>query len=72
MIMNEVSLLKAGNSLENGVTDKEGDEEQLLRTVLFEDVSEYLFSITTDEARLSLLYHFIDFFGGRIPQWLAS
>ncbi|XP_023745641.1 uncharacterized protein LOC111893790 isoform X2 [Lactuca sativa] len=63
---------ESGNSLENGVTDKEGDEEQLLRTVLFEDVSEYLFSITTDEARLSLLYHFIDFFGGRIPQWCST
>lgn len=55
----------------DGVTDKEGDE-QLLRAVLFEDVNEYLFSITTEEVRLSLVYLFIDFFGGRIPQWLAS
>ncbi|GJV96877.1 protein NRDE2 [Tanacetum coccineum] len=60
-----------GNSLTDGVTDKEGDE-QLLRAVLFEDISEYLFSITTEEVRLSLVYQFIEFFGGRIPQWSST
>ncbi|KAJ9542452.1 hypothetical protein OSB04_028958 [Centaurea solstitialis] len=62
---------ESGNSLADGLIDKEGDE-QLLRAVLFEDVSEYLFSITTDEVRLTLVYQFIDFFGGRIPQWSSS
>lgn len=62
---------ESGNIIEDGVTDKEGDE-QLLRAVLFEDVSEYLFSITTDEVRLLLVYQFIDFFGGRIPQWSST
>lgn len=63
---------ESGNSLTDGLTDKEGDDEQLLRAVLFEDVSEYLFSITTDEVRLSLVYQFIDFFGGRISQWSST
>ncbi|KAL4578898.1 hypothetical protein LXL04_015029 [Taraxacum kok-saghyz] len=58
----------AGKSADD---DKEGDE-QLLRAVLFEDVTDYLFSITTDEVRLSLVYHFISFFGGTIPQWSSS
>ncbi|KAI7730655.1 hypothetical protein M8C21_001008 [Ambrosia artemisiifolia] len=60
-----------GDSVKDEVIDKEGDE-QLLRSVLFEDVSEYLFSVTTEEVRLSLVYHFIDFFGGRISQWSST
>ncbi|XP_076894745.1 uncharacterized protein LOC143547132 [Bidens hawaiensis] len=59
---------KSGDSVTDEVTDKEGDE-QLLRAVLFEDVSDYLFSITTEEVRLTFVYQFIDFFGGRISQW---
>nr|XP_043632283.1 nuclear exosome regulator NRDE2 [Erigeron canadensis] len=62
---------KFGTSLSDGLTDEEGGE-QLLRAVLFEDISEYLFSITTDEVRLSLVYEFIDFFGGITPQWSST
>ncbi|KAI3796903.1 hypothetical protein L1987_39590 [Smallanthus sonchifolius] len=62
---------ESGNSVTDELTDKEGDE-QLLRAVLFDDVSEYLFSITTEEVRLSLVYQFIDFFGGRISQWSST
>ena len=48
--------------------DREVDE-QPLRVILFEDVSEYLFSLSSGEARISLLLHFVDFFGGQIPEW---
>ncbi|PWA64045.1 hypothetical protein CTI12_AA173800 [Artemisia annua] len=66
-----IIVCDGGNSLTDGVMDKEGDD-QLLRAVLFEDISEYLFSITTEEVRLSLVYQFIEFFGGRIPQWSST
>ncbi|KAJ0463082.1 putative siRNA-mediated silencing protein NRDE-2 [Helianthus annuus] len=62
---------ESGSSVKDELVDKEGDD-QLLRSVLFEDVSEYLFSITTEEVRLSLVYQFIDFFGGRISQWSST
>ncbi|KAA8542919.1 hypothetical protein F0562_024071 [Nyssa sinensis] len=55
----------------NGTADREGDE-QLLRVILFEDVREYLFSISAEEARLSLVSQFIDFYGGRISQWACT
>ncbi|KAF6168628.1 hypothetical protein GIB67_005240 [Kingdonia uniflora] len=45
----------------------EGDE-QLLRVILLEDVSEYLFSLCSNEARFSLVSQFIDFFGGMVSQ----
>lgn len=47
-------------------------DEQLLGVILFEDVSEYLFSLISGEARISLLFHFIDFFGGKIPEWMCT
>lgn len=47
-------------------------DEQLLGVILFEDVSEYLFSLSSGEARISLLFHFIDFFGGKIPEWMCT
>ncbi|KAL8246022.1 hypothetical protein R6Q59_007238 [Mikania micrantha] len=62
---------ESGNSVTDELKDKEGDD-QLLRAVLFEDVSEYLFSIIIEEARLSLVYQFINFFGGRISQWSST
>lgn len=40
--------------------------EQLLRVVLYEDVKEYLFSLISSEARLSLIYQLIEFFSGKI------
>ncbi|KAL3512463.1 hypothetical protein ACH5RR_025180 [Cinchona calisaya] len=51
--------------------DAEGDE-QLLRVILCEDVTEYLFSLTSQEARLSLVSQFIEFYGGRISQWAST
>ncbi|PIN25545.1 hypothetical protein CDL12_01738 [Handroanthus impetiginosus] len=48
------------------------DDEQLLSTILYEDVSDYLFSLNSEEARLSLIYQFIDFYEGRIAQWTCT
>ncbi|XP_050258228.1 uncharacterized protein LOC126703307 isoform X3 [Quercus robur] len=57
----------AGGLHSDGTPDREGDE-QLLRVILYEDVNEYLFSLSSVEARLSLMSQFIDFFGGKISQ----
>lgn len=46
-------------------------EEQLLRVILYEDVTDYLFSLTSEEARLSLVSQFIEFYGGQISQWFV-
>jgi hypothetical protein len=58
----------AGGSHSDESPDREADE-QLSRVILYEDVNEYLFSLSSGEARLSLVSHFIDFFGGKISQW---
>jgi hypothetical protein len=58
----------AGGLPGDGTPDGEADE-QLLRVILFEDVNEYLFSLSSGEARLCLISQFIDFFGGKISQW---
>ncbi|KAF5186916.1 Nrde2-like protein [Thalictrum thalictroides] len=50
---------------------KEG-EDQLLRVVLFEDISEFLCSLSSEEARFSLVTQFIDFFGGKVSQWVCT
>ncbi|ESQ48150.1 hypothetical protein EUTSA_v10019937mg [Eutrema salsugineum] len=47
-------------------------EEQLSSLVLYEDINGYLFSLRSDEARLSLIYQFIDFFGAHISPWTSS
>ncbi|GLU18411.1 hypothetical protein SLE2022_347150 [Rubroshorea leprosula] len=47
-------------------------DEQFSRVILFEDVSEYLFSLSSEDARLSLLYQFIDFYGGKISPWTCT
>lgn len=52
----------------DGTPDGETDD-QLLKVILYEDIKEYLFSLSSDEARLSLVSQVIDFFGGEIPQW---
>lgn len=44
------------------------DDEQLSRVILYEDVSEYIFSLWSEEARFSLVVQFIDFFGGNISR----
>ncbi|KAG2385066.1 uncharacterized protein HKW66_Vig0121580 [Vigna angularis] len=51
---------------------KTDEDDQLLRVVLYEDVNEYLFSLRTTEARLSLLSQFIDFYGGKMSQLFCS
>ncbi|CAJ1952201.1 unnamed protein product [Sphenostylis stenocarpa] len=51
---------------------KTDEDEQLLRVVLYEDVNEYLFSLSTTEARLSLLSQFIDFYGGKMSPLFCS
>nr|GMC53153.1 protein NRDE2 homolog isoform X1 [Ipomoea batatas] len=48
------------------------DDDQLLRVIAYEDVSDYLFSIYSKEARLSLVSQFIDFYGGRMAQWTCT
>ncbi|XP_018675490.2 uncharacterized protein LOC104000079 isoform X3 [Musa acuminata AAA Group] len=46
--------------------------EQLSRVILFEDLSDYLFSLSSKEAHLSLVFQFIDFFGGKVSQWVST
>ncbi|KAG8378654.1 hypothetical protein BUALT_Bualt07G0007800 [Buddleja alternifolia] len=58
-------------SCDDGTVDAE-DDEQLLSIILFEDVSDYLFSLNSEEARMSLVSQFIDFFEGRIAQWTCT
>ncbi|KAL0356390.1 UNVERIFIED_CONTAM: hypothetical protein Sradi_4085900 [Sesamum radiatum] len=53
------------------VADAE-DDEQLLSIILYEDVSDYLFSLNSEEARMSLVSQFIDFYEGRIAQWTCT
>ena len=38
---------------------------------MFEDVKDYLFSLYSEEARFRLVSRFIDFFGGKVSQWLV-
>ncbi|CAI9109785.1 OLC1v1009681C1 [Oldenlandia corymbosa var. corymbosa] len=48
------------------------DDEQLLRVIVYDDVADYVFSLISEKARLSLVSQFIEFFGGRISQWACS
>ncbi|XP_010487670.1 PREDICTED: protein NRDE2 homolog isoform X2 [Camelina sativa] len=48
------------------------DEDQLSSVVLFEDINGFLFSLRSNEARLSLVYQFIDFFGAHMSPWTSS
>uniref|UniRef100_A0A803MRW7 Uncharacterized protein n=1 Tax=Chenopodium quinoa TaxID=63459 RepID=A0A803MRW7_CHEQI len=50
----------------------EEEQEQLSRVILFEDVSDYLFSLTSPDAQLSLVLQFIDFVGGEISHWFCT
>ncbi|KAH1234049.1 Protein NRDE2 [Glycine max] len=63
---------KSGTTSLANETHKTDEDEQLLRVVLYEDVNEYLFSLSTTEARLSLLSQFIDFYGGKMSQLFCS
>lgn len=42
------------------------DDEQISRIILFDDISEYLFSLCSEEAKYSLVFQFINFFQGKI------
>uniref|UniRef100_A0A7N0UFL9 Protein NRDE2 homolog n=1 Tax=Kalanchoe fedtschenkoi TaxID=63787 RepID=A0A7N0UFL9_KALFE len=59
------------NESAGATSDMEADE-QLMRNVVFEDISEYLFSLNTAEARLSLVYQFVEFFGGNLSQQICT
>ncbi|KAL0743413.1 hypothetical protein Bca4012_084926 [Brassica carinata] len=61
---------KAGEAVDE-MGERE-DEEQLSSLVLYEDINGYLFSLRSNEARLSLVYQFIDFFGAHICPWTSS
>ncbi|KAI4326320.1 hypothetical protein MLD38_031646 [Melastoma candidum] len=52
--------------------DERDEEEQLVGVILYEDVYEHLFSISSEEARLSLVSQFIDFFSGKISHRVCS
>ncbi|XP_061988537.1 uncharacterized protein LOC133707006 [Rosa rugosa] len=56
----------------NGGTPDREAEEHLSRVIMYEDVAEYLFSLSSFEARLSLVLQFIDFFGGKTSQWMST
>ncbi|CAI0400206.1 unnamed protein product [Linum tenue] len=60
-----------GKSDQHGIPSGETDE-QLLRIILYEDINRFLFSINSQEALFSLVSQFVDFFGGRMPQWLCT
>ncbi|CAN6279845.1 unnamed protein product [Urochloa humidicola] len=48
------------------------DNDQLSRVILFEDVTEFLFSLSSEEACFSLVCQFIDFYGGKISRWTST
>ncbi|KAJ8554076.1 hypothetical protein K7X08_024754 [Anisodus acutangulus] len=62
---------KTGISHSEGPADAQ-DDEQLLRVIAYEDLSDYLFSISSEESRFSLVSQFIDFYGGRMAQWTCT
>ncbi|KAH7307034.1 hypothetical protein KP509_22G043300 [Ceratopteris richardii] len=62
--------LKATHSEE--ISPGIGSEEELERAVLFDDINECLFSLTTMDAQLDLIFHFTDFCSGPYPQWCCS
>ncbi|XP_004299491.1 PREDICTED: protein NRDE2 homolog [Fragaria vesca subsp. vesca] len=56
----------------NGGTPEREAEEHLSRVIMYEDVTEYLFSLGSSEARLSLVLQFVDFFGGKTSQRIST
>ncbi|RLM80581.1 hypothetical protein C2845_PM12G28500 [Panicum miliaceum] len=59
-------------SLDSGDAPSGEDNDQLSRVILFEDVAEFLFSLSSEEARFSLICQFIDFYGGKISRWTST
>uniref|UniRef100_A0A0A9E0V8 Uncharacterized protein n=1 Tax=Arundo donax TaxID=35708 RepID=A0A0A9E0V8_ARUDO len=62
---------KSGSLRSDDVPSGE-DSDQLSRVILFEDVTEFLFSLSSEEARFSLICQFIDFYGGKISRWTST
>ncbi|KAL9241950.1 hypothetical protein vseg_016001 [Gypsophila vaccaria] len=60
----------SGYSVSN--EEMEDADEQFSRVIFFEDISDYLFSLTSPEARLALILQFIDFFGGKVSQCICT
>ncbi|KAJ1281232.1 hypothetical protein BS78_04G291500 [Paspalum vaginatum] len=65
-------LHEKSGSLYSGNAPSGEDNDQLSRVILFEDVAEYLFSLSSEEARFSLICQFIDFYGGKISRWAST
>ncbi|KAL6635205.1 hypothetical protein ACP70R_027876 [Stipagrostis hirtigluma subsp. patula] len=65
-------LHEKSGSLHSDDAPSGDDNDQLSRVILFEDVSEYLFSLSSEEARFSLICQFIDFYGGKISRWTST
>ncbi|XP_015689394.2 nuclear exosome regulator NRDE2 [Oryza brachyantha] len=62
---------KSGSLFSDDAPTGEGND-QLSRVILFEDVTDFLFSLSSEEARFSLICQFIDFYGGRISRWTST
>ncbi|XP_066322738.1 uncharacterized protein [Miscanthus floridulus] len=65
-------LHEKSGSIHSGDAPSGEDNDQLSRVILFEDVSEFLFSLSSEEARFSLICQFIDFYGGKISRWTST
>ena len=63
MLFSGVGLSRSDDASTEDIND------QLSRVILFEDVTEFLFSLSSEEARFSLICQFIDFYGGKIARW---
>ncbi|CAM6088353.1 unnamed protein product [Calypogeia fissa] len=48
------------------------EDDQLESMVLFDDIKESLFTLQSQQARLSLIHQFIDFCDGPLSQWCCS
>ncbi|TVU28721.1 hypothetical protein EJB05_20251 [Eragrostis curvula] len=59
-------------SLRSGDVPSGEEDDHLSRVILFEDVTEFLFSLSSEEARFSLICQFIDFYGGKISRWTST
>ncbi|MCO5592056.1 hypothetical protein L7F22_046050 [Adiantum nelumboides] len=65
--------IRLSNLKDEEILAEAGEEEvELERAVLFDDIQECLFSLTTADAQLDLICHFTDFCSGPYPQWCCS
>ncbi|KAK9707010.1 hypothetical protein RND81_07G167200 [Saponaria officinalis] len=61
-----------GNRFSQSNEEMEDADEQFSRVIFFEDISDYLFSLSSHEARLSLVLQFIEFFGGEVSRCICT